>query len=249
MSVRVIVGLAGVSRKIILHGEPVAGQALAELVDAGGVGAGRKLTGRHAQIRQQVLQQVVGAAVDRPREQHGAAQRHQGQQRGRNGGHARRKDGARLGVVPQVEPVLEDLQIRVVEPAVDQPHGPLGVVRLEAVGVGEELLALLGAAEGEGRSQKNGRLDRPLRQLGAVAPTHHQRLGSAAAGGRPIRFRSSRPPLGDRQQDPGVSVPSRPVAAPELIGWRASHPRGWRASAGLRARRRRSAPQIDPAAR
>ncbi len=157
------------------------GKGAADRVDLVGVGAGRELAGRHPQVRQQVLEQVVGAAVDRPREDHRAAERHQRQQRGRDRRHARGEDGARLGAVPQVEPILEDLQVRVVEAAVDQPHRPLGIARRQPVGVGEELLALLGAAEGEGRGLEERRLDRPLRQLRPVAPAHHQRFGPRPA--------------------------------------------------------------------
>ena len=48
----------------------------------------------------------------------------QRQEDGADRRHARRGDRRRLGPVQQGQPVLDDLQIRMVEPAVHQPAGP-----------------------------------------------------------------------------------------------------------------------------
>jgi len=77
--------------------------------------------------------------------------------------HAAGEDGGAAGVVPDGEPILEDLEVRIVETGIDQA-GFLARPRLPSARAQvEEILALLGRLEDEGRGQKDRWLQRALR--------------------------------------------------------------------------------------
>jgi len=73
--------------------------------------------------------------------------------------------------------VLEDLHVRVVEPAVDQTEFLLRLGLAQSVRELEEGLALLRGAEDEGRGLEYGWFDGSLRPLRPVAVAHHQAFG------------------------------------------------------------------------
>ena len=104
--------------------------------------------------------------------------------------HARGGEQRALRAVVERQAVLDDLGVGMVEAAVDQPAGAHAFGRRLAPGDDvEELRALLGAAEGEGRGQEHRRLDRALGERGVVAEGHHLGVGVqglAVEGGAPV---------------------------------------------------------------
>ena len=127
--------------------------------------------------RQRLRDKRLGAAIERLRMQDDVARARIGEDRGGDRRHARGEEERRLGVLEHAQAVLDDLGVRVVEAAVDQP-GSLAPRRLApSRDVIEELLAVLGALEDEGGGEEHRRLDRALREMRVVAVAEHQRLG------------------------------------------------------------------------
>ena len=109
----------------------------------------RKLDRGHAELRQDPLQEKIGAAVDRARMNDDRAGPRIGPKAGRNRGHARGECQIGLGLVPDRQPVLEHFEIGVVDPAVDKARLLVRPLLTQAIGQLEEGLAVLGGAENE----------------------------------------------------------------------------------------------------
>ena len=110
------VGLAGVSTKTSLRSGS-AGRGARERVAI----AGRHAHGREAERLEQLVHEVLRAAVERPRVQERRAARQEREAAGRDRGHARVEDGrAGRAALERHELILEDLGVRVREPRVDQ---------------------------------------------------------------------------------------------------------------------------------
>jgi hypothetical protein len=109
-----------------------------------------------------------------------------GQDRGRDRGHAAGEDRGRLGPLIDRQTILDDLAVRVIEARIDQPERG-GRAGLPAAGREvEEVPALLGRAEHEGRGQEHRLFDRPFGQSGIVAVAQHQSLGMEQVVADPI---------------------------------------------------------------
>ncbi len=130
---------------------------------------------------QDAVEQIFGAAIGRGRIEDDVAGPHQGQHGGRDGGHAAGEDQGLVGLVPDGEAVLEDLQVRIVDARIDQAQRLVRIALAQAIGDFEETLAVLGRFEDEGRGLEQRRLDRALRQGRIIAVAHHQGFGREGA--------------------------------------------------------------------
>ena len=75
-----------------------------------------------------------------------------------------------------VRTILEDFEVGIVEPAVDQAQLFVRLFVAQAVGQFEERLAFLRSLEDKRRGLENGRLERAFGERGIVPVTHHQGL-------------------------------------------------------------------------
>jgi hypothetical protein len=90
-----------------------------------------------------------------------------GKKRRRNRRHAAGEDGGTVGLIPDRQPILKDFEVGVVEARIDQARF-LARARLTAAGGKvEEILALLGILENEGRCEEDRRLSEPSERPGA----------------------------------------------------------------------------------
>jgi hypothetical protein len=90
----------------------------------------------------------------------------EGEAGGRDRGHARGEDGAFLGLVPDRQAILEDLHVGMVEARIDKTGLLAGLGLTPARGEVEEVLALLGVLENEGRGRKTGGFSEPSDMAG-----------------------------------------------------------------------------------
>jgi hypothetical protein len=98
--------------------------------------------------------------------QNGIAWPQKGEKRRRNRRHAAGEDGGTIRLIPDRQPILKDFEVGVVEARIDQARF-LARARLTAAGGKvEEILALLGILENEGRCQEDRRLE-PSERPGA----------------------------------------------------------------------------------
>ena len=176
-STRLLVGFAGVSVTISATRPPrsraSASACAAAVMTASLSQASDTGTARIAEVRQGLLDQRFGSAVERLAHQEHVVRPQVGPERGRDGGHAAREHEARLAALPEREPILQHLEVRVVEAGVHQP-GRLTRRRLTPPGrVVEEVLAVLCALEDERGGQEHRRLERALGQTRIVAVAHH----------------------------------------------------------------------------
>ena len=139
--------------------------------------------GRDAEGAHLVLQQRLGAAIERARMDDGVARTKEGEAGRGDRRHAAGEDGAFFRFVPDREPILEDFHVGVVEARIDEARFLAGLGQPPARGQVEEVLALLGVLEDEGRGQEDRRLERALRHGRRIAKAHHQRLGMELAVG------------------------------------------------------------------
>ena len=138
--------------------------------------AGTELDGDDAELGERVLNEVVGAAIEGTGMEDDLPGTNVRQERIGDRRHAAVEDEGGLGFIPQGEAILEDLQIRVVHPAVDE-SGLLALPQfLEAVGEGEEVLAGFGTRERERGGLEDRALHRALGPLRLVAVAHHEAL-------------------------------------------------------------------------
>jgi hypothetical protein len=122
------------------------------------------------------MNQVLGSAVKRLADHQHVTWPAEREQAGGDRRHSALERRAELGAVPQTEPVLEYLQVRIVEPAVDEPKLLLGPLLAHAVGDLEERLAGLGVLEYEGGCLEDGTLDGPFGERRVVPVAHHHAL-------------------------------------------------------------------------
>ena len=156
---------------------------LAHLSDIEPIGEAER---RDAESPHLVLQQGLGAAIERARMDDRVARAQESEAGRRDRGHARGEDGAFLGLVPDRQAILEDFHVGMVEARIDQA-GFLAGLELAASGREiEEILALLGVLEDEGRCEEDRRLERAFRHGRRIAEAHHQRLGVQLAVGDPV---------------------------------------------------------------
>jgi hypothetical protein len=169
------------------HGDPaLGGGSLGDVAHLGDVEPVGEAEGRDAEGAHLVLQQGLGAAIERARMQDGVAGPQEGEAGRRDRRHAAGEDGAFLGLVPDRQAILEDFHVGVVEARIDQAGLLAGLGLAAARGQVEEVLALLGVLENEGRGQEDRRLQRALRHGRRIAEAHHQRLGMELAVGDPV---------------------------------------------------------------
>ena len=150
-----LVGLAGVSMRNTPGGPPVGRQwplrglsAVAEQSNPEDV---------DAELGKDVLDQVVGAPVDRFTGHQQVAGTEVGEQGRGDGRHAGLEESGVLGAVPQGEPVFGDLDVGVVEPAVDQARLlPLGRLDLAEGDLEEVLCPLRRSGTRRSRSGRSG---------------------------------------------------------------------------------------------
>ena len=95
----------------------------------------------------------------------------EGEQQGGDRRHAGGEGERVLGILPDAEPVLEDLLIGAVEARIDEA---LGAARALAGDALEVALAGRRILEDEGRGQEDRRLQRAFRQRRIEAVAHHQ---------------------------------------------------------------------------
>ncbi|MEY9697419.1 hypothetical protein ABIF50_010700 [Bradyrhizobium diazoefficiens] len=98
----------------------------------------------------------------------------EGENRGRDGRHARREQRAAFGALIDREPVLDDLAVGMVEARIDQARAHAFRRLAPAGDVIEEVLAVFGRLEHESGGQEHRRLDGALRQLRIIAIGQHQ---------------------------------------------------------------------------
>ena len=175
-STSVLVGLAGVSTKIIetrpcfiALSAACAHRRLVDTVD--------EADRADAEIGERLGKQRLGAAIERLRMQDHVARPREGEQGRGDRRHARREHDAGLGPLVDGQPLLDDLAVGMVEARIDETRAGAARRLLAARHVVEEIASLLGRLEHEGRGQEHRRLDRTFRQLRVEAVGQHHRLG------------------------------------------------------------------------
>ena len=151
-----------------------------KLVEAG---ADRQRGMGDAELRHDVEQQALGAAIERFGIGDDVAGPRQAEQRGRNRRHAGGEDQRLFGLFPDRQAIFEDFEIGVVEARIDEAEFLAGGALGEALAQRELALAVLGRLEDEGRGLEQRRLDRALGQGGVVAEAHHLGLGAQGLPG------------------------------------------------------------------
>ena len=155
----------------------------------------------------------LGAAVERAAVQDHVAGPHEGEDGGRDRRHAGREHETVLGLLVDGEPVLDDLEVRVVEAGVDEARLSFPRRLAPARRVVEVVAAFLGGAEHEGRGQEHRRLDRAFGQGRVVAVAEHQGFGMqrviADADLVIARAGHDQPPIPPRRQRGGLRAASR----------------------------------------
>ena len=142
-----------------------------------GVGPGRHEVRGDPEPFQEMVDQRVRAAVHRRADDHLVTGLVGGEERGGDGRHAARETVGVLHPLPRRDPVLEDLEVGVVDARVDEAHlAPRRRVAL-AVRPREEALSVLRALEREGRGEEHRGLDRSLAEPGVEAVIERQGLG------------------------------------------------------------------------
>jgi len=131
-----------------------------------------------AELRHDVEQKALGAAIERLGVGDHVAGAREAQQRRGDGGHARRENQRLLGLFPDREAVFEDFEVGIVEARIDEAEFLAWRALGEALAQRELALAVFGGFEGEGRGLEQRRLDRPLRQAWIVPEAHHLCLGA-----------------------------------------------------------------------
>ena len=135
---------------------------------------GREVDVMDAPLRQDLVDDRLAGRVERAGMDDDVARSHQRQQQGRNGRHAAGEGQRRLGILPDLQPVLEDLLVGSVEARIDQALGGAAAGPLAGDAL-EKALALRRRLENEGGGEEDRRLQRPFRQSGVEAVAHHQR--------------------------------------------------------------------------
>ena len=131
----------------------------------------------NAPLRKDLADQRLGAAIKRHGLHQLVARPQKSHQHRADRGHAAGRDRRVLRAVQQRQPVLHDLQVRMIEPAVHQPRRLALRQGLAARHQVKERRAVFGRAERKRGRQKHRRLDRPLGQIGIVAIGHHLGFG------------------------------------------------------------------------
>ena len=133
--------------------------------------------GGDAHVEEGLGEQCFRAAIKRLRMQDGIARTHESEQRRGDRRHAGGKQRAAFRSLIDRQPILDDLAVGMIEAGIDQP-GPCACRRFAAAGDEiEEIAALFGRLEHEGRGQEHRRLDRALGEFRIVAVVQHQRFG------------------------------------------------------------------------
>ncbi len=134
---------------------------------------GAKAETLNAKLRQDVLEQMFGAAIDWFAGQKYVARFEEFEDGGADRSHAAVEHCTRLGSVPHREPVFQYLKVRIVDAAVDEPRAPLARLA-HAMRNFEEFLPRLRILEHERRCLEDGTFDGTLRPLRPIAVSHHQ---------------------------------------------------------------------------
>ncbi len=146
----------------------------------------READAAHAEARERLRDQRLRAPIERLRMQDHVARPRIGQDRGRDRRHAGAEEQPRLGALVDGEPILDDLAVGMVEARIDEPRRLARRCGLASRDHVEELLAVLGGLEQEGRGQEDRRLHRALGEHRIVAVAQHQRLGMQAVVADPV---------------------------------------------------------------
>ena len=121
----------------------------------------REAHGAHAERRQGLVDQRLGAAVQRLAHQNHIAGTHIGPERRRNRRHAAREHRGGLALLPQRQAILEHLEIRIVESRIDEAARLAGLRLAAAGGVVEKILAVLRVLKTKVEVRKIGGLSEP----------------------------------------------------------------------------------------
>ena len=125
------------------------------------------------QVVQRFAQQRLGAAVERLRMQDHIARARKGQQRGGDGRHARREQGAAFSFLINRQAIFDDFAVGMVKARIDQTAAFSFRRLAPSRHVIEEVASLFGTIKNKGRGQKHRRFDRALRQARIVAVVQH----------------------------------------------------------------------------
>ena len=136
--------------------------------------AGGKIEPADSKAPEDSADQSLGRGIERAGMDDDVAGLDEGHQEGGDRRHAAREAERVLGILPQAEPVLEDLLIGAVEARIDEAFGAAGPLAGDAF---EMALSGGGILEHEGRGEEDGRLQRAFRQGRIEAVAHHQRRG------------------------------------------------------------------------
>src|SRR6266853_3220664 len=96
-----------------------------------------------------------------------------GPERGRDRRHAGGENETGFGLIPDGQSILEHLEVRIVDPAIDQSGLFVRALLPQAVGQLKELLPVLSRSKHESRGVEDRRLERALRQKRVVAIAHY----------------------------------------------------------------------------
>jgi hypothetical protein len=132
----------------------------------------------YAEPAEDAADQGLGRCVERTGVDDHVARLHEREQQGGNSRHAGRESERVLRILPEAQPILEDLLVRSVEPRIDQALGAPRTLPRHAF---EEALSGRRILEHEGGGEKDGRLQGAFGQGRIEAVPHHQGGGLQAA--------------------------------------------------------------------
>ena len=155
------------------------------------VGGGIERGHVHPNAGEVVVGKVVGSSVHRVAQQQAVTRFEVSQKHRRDGAHAALEHGGLVRVFPDRQSFLQNLQVGVVQAAVDEALYFAFALGFLAVRYGKKVLAGFGIGEGKGGRQKQRGFDRIFTPGRLVAVGHHQGLGVVCShvsnlGGRKI---------------------------------------------------------------
>src|SRR6516225_6980226 len=105
----------------------------------------------HTELRQDLLEEEIGAAIDGAGMDDHRAWSCVGPERGRDCRHPRGEDETRFGPIPDGQPILEHFEVGIVDPAIDQSGLFIRALLPQTVGQLKELLPVLSRSKHESR--------------------------------------------------------------------------------------------------
>ena len=128
-------------------------------------------------FRKELVDKVVRTPVYRRAVEQQVAGFQKFEHHSRNCSHSALKNRAIVGLIPECKAVFKNLNVRIVDAAVDKSHLFIFAFFTQAVGNLKKGLALFGRFKNKGGCKKNGRFDCAFRERRFEPVRHHQALG------------------------------------------------------------------------